>query len=196
MLRGTVTAGQRVLVVAQDDHLPPLSVADHLSARGHDVTLTYATAGPAPLLGRYIVGGILARLFKRGVTFRFLEQVVAVTPGAVQAANVYSRQTEELTGFDSVVLACGGEADARLYEELAGNGPMYTCSATRSPPGGWSPRPGRRTPWPSSCSNKSSGGAGAGNRRATTPGPALPVRINGNIFPNERWCFFQLIRPR
>ena len=100
------------------------------------------------------------------------------------------------TGFDSVALACGGEADARLYEELAGQRPMYTCSATRSPPGGWSPRPGRRTPWPSSCSNKSSGGAGAGNRRATTPGPALPVRINGNIFPNERWCFFQLIRPR
>ena len=98
VLRGTVTAGQRVLVVARDDHLPPLSVVDHLSARGHDVTLIYATAGPAPLLGRYIVGGILARLFKRGVTFRFLEQVVAVTPGAVQAANVYSRQIEELAG--------------------------------------------------------------------------------------------------
>jgi NADPH-dependent 2,4-dienoyl-CoA reductase/sulfur reductase-like enzyme len=112
-----------VLVVAQDDHLPPVSVADHLSARGHDVTLIYATAGPAPLLDRYMVGGILARLFKRGVTFRFLEQVVAVTPGAVQAANVYSRQTEELTGFDSVVLACGGEAEARLYEELAGQRP-------------------------------------------------------------------------
>ena len=63
VLRGTVTAGPRVLAVAQDDHLPPLSVADHLSASGHYVTLTYATAGPAPLLGRYIVGGILARLF-------------------------------------------------------------------------------------------------------------------------------------
>ena len=120
-----MTAGQRVLVVAQDDHLPPLSVADHLSARGHDVTLIYATAGPAPLLDRYMVGGILARLFKRGVTFRFLEQVVAVRPGAVRVAvaNVYSRRTEELTGFDSVVLACGGEADARLYQELAGQRP-------------------------------------------------------------------------
>jgi 2,4-dienoyl-CoA reductase-like NADH-dependent reductase (Old Yellow Enzyme family) len=120
VLRGTVIAGRRVLVVAQDDHLPPLSVADHLSARGHEVTLTYSTAGPAPLLGRYIVGGILARLFRRGVTFRFLEQAVTITPSAVQVANVYSRRTEELTGFDSVVLACGGEADARLYGELAG----------------------------------------------------------------------------
>jgi len=120
VLRGAVTAGLRVLVVAQDDHLPPLSVADHLSARGHEVTLTYPTAGPAPLLGRYIVGGILARLFRQGVTFRFLEQVVTITPGAVQVANVYSRRTEELTGFDSIVLACGGEADARLYGQLAG----------------------------------------------------------------------------
>jgi hypothetical protein len=57
------------------------------------------------------------------VTFRFLEQVVAVRPDAVQAANVYSRQTEELTGFDSIVLACGGEADALLYQELAGQRP-------------------------------------------------------------------------
>jgi 2,4-dienoyl-CoA reductase-like NADH-dependent reductase (Old Yellow Enzyme family) len=123
VLRGTVTAGRRVLVVAQDDHLPPLSVADHLSASGHDVTLTYPTAGPAPLLGRYIVGGILARLFKRGVTFRFLEEVVAIAPAGVQVANVYSRRTEELTGFDTVVLACGGEADARLYAELAAKRP-------------------------------------------------------------------------
>lgn len=64
VLRGTVTAGQRVLVLAQEDHMP-FSVADHLSASGHDLTLTYATTGPAPLLGRYIVRGILARLFKR-----------------------------------------------------------------------------------------------------------------------------------
>jgi hypothetical protein len=80
------------------------------------------------------------------VTFRFLEEVVAIAPDTVRVANVCSRRTAELTGFDSVVLARGGEADARLYAELAAERPEVTCSVTRSPPGGLSPPPGRRTP--------------------------------------------------
>ncbi|GAA3742300.1 FAD-dependent oxidoreductase [Spinactinospora alkalitolerans] len=117
VLRGAAV-GHRVVVVAQDDHLPPLSVADLLSERGHDVTVVYATAQPAELLGRYILGGILARLHRRGVAFRLMEEVTAVRDGGVEVRNVYSGRTEELTGFDSVVLACGGDSDAALYERL------------------------------------------------------------------------------
>ncbi|MDR7303941.1 NAD(P)-binding protein [Haloactinomyces albus] len=118
VLRGDVSVGQRVLVVAQDDHLPPLSVTDFLSERGHDVTMVYATTGPGQLLGRYILGGILGRLHSRGVVFRFMEEVTEIAPDRVRVANVYSRCEEELTGFDSVVLACGGDADAELYDQL------------------------------------------------------------------------------
>ena len=57
------------------------------------------------------------------MTFRFLEGVVAIAPGTVRVANVCSRRTAELTGFDSVVLACAGGADARLYAELAAERP-------------------------------------------------------------------------
>jgi 2,4-dienoyl-CoA reductase-like NADH-dependent reductase (Old Yellow Enzyme family) len=123
VLQDRVPVGRNVLIVAQDDHLPPLSVADHLSGRGHTVTLVYQTAGPAPLLGRYILGGILGRLYSRDVSIRFLEQVVDIAPGCVTVANVYSRKAEQLTGVDSVVLACGGDADVRLYRELAGRLP-------------------------------------------------------------------------
>lgn len=123
VLVGAADVGRRVAVVARDDHLPPLSVADHLSERGHDVTVVYATAGPAPLLGRYIVGGLLGRLSSRGVSFRFMEEVTGIEADRIRVRNVYSHQSAELGGFDSVVLACGGESDSGLYDRLRGRLP-------------------------------------------------------------------------
>jgi 2,4-dienoyl-CoA reductase-like NADH-dependent reductase (Old Yellow Enzyme family)/thioredoxin reductase len=118
VLAGRATVGSRVLVVAQDDHVAPLSVADLLSGRGHEVVVTYATAGPAPLLGRYIVGGVLGRLDAQGVRMRFMEEVVAIRGAEVVVRNVYSLREETVGGFDSVVLACGSVPDSRLYDTL------------------------------------------------------------------------------
>jgi len=118
VLAGRASVGARVLVVAQDDHVAPLSVADLLSGQGHEVVLTYATAGPAPLLGRYIVGGILGRLDAQGVRMRFMEEVVAIRGSSVVVRNVYSLREETVGGFDSVVLACGSVSDSALYDEL------------------------------------------------------------------------------
>lgn len=118
VLRNTAPVGSRVLVIAQDDHLPPLSVADLLSARGHEVTLVYGPAQPGQQLGRYILGGILSRLYRQQVRFRHHEEVVAISAGSVTVRNIYSGQTEDLAGIDSVVLACGGDSDATLYDDL------------------------------------------------------------------------------
>ncbi|MET8054160.1 FAD-dependent oxidoreductase [Streptosporangium sp. NPDC005286] len=123
VLAGRVRPGKRVLVIAQDDHVPPLSVADHLSCRGHEVTLTYATQGPAPLLGRYIIGGILGRLDAQGVRMRFMEEVVTIHDSTVETRNVYSSRTETVGEFDSIVLACGGVSDTALYDDLKGRLP-------------------------------------------------------------------------
>jgi 2,4-dienoyl-CoA reductase-like NADH-dependent reductase (Old Yellow Enzyme family)/thioredoxin reductase len=123
VLAGRVTPGRRVVVVAQDDHVAPLSVADFLAERGHAVTVVYATHGPAPLLGRYIIGGILGRLDEGGVRMRFMEEVVGIGPDGVTVRNVYSLRTGEVTGFDSVVLACGSVSDPALYDGLKGRVP-------------------------------------------------------------------------
>jgi len=119
ILNGRATPGRRVIIVAQDDHMPPLALADHLSSRGHQVRVIYATNGPAQLLGRYIVGGILGRLSAQKVQFRFMEEVTAITAGTVTTRNVYSGVEEQLDGFDSVVLACGGVSESALFEELS-----------------------------------------------------------------------------
>jgi pyruvate/2-oxoglutarate dehydrogenase complex dihydrolipoamide dehydrogenase (E3) component len=118
VLAGRATVGPRVVVVAQDDHVPPLSVADRLSGEGHEVVVVYATAGPAPLLGRYIVGGILGRLDAQGVRMRFMEEVVAIRGSEIVVRNVYSLREETVSGFDSVVLACGSVSDSGLYDAL------------------------------------------------------------------------------
>jgi 2,4-dienoyl-CoA reductase-like NADH-dependent reductase (Old Yellow Enzyme family)/thioredoxin reductase len=118
VLEGRATIGKRVVVIAQDDHMAPLAIADYLSGRGHDTTIVYATTGPAPLLGRYIIGSFLGRLDHQGVQFRFMEELESIEPGAVTVRNVYSWQRRQLTDVDTVVLACGGVSDSALYDEL------------------------------------------------------------------------------
>ena len=120
VLVGTAQLGPRVVVVSQDDHMPPLAVADHLAQRGHRVTVVYATNGAAPLLGRYTIGGILARLEQAGVDFLFSEQVAAIEPGRVVTRKVYSQLPGSIDGVDSVVLACGGVPNGELFSQLRG----------------------------------------------------------------------------
>ncbi|GEB14557.1 oxidoreductase [Pimelobacter simplex] len=111
-------SGAHVLVVAQDDHLPPLSVADHLAERGHRVTLVHGTTGPAPLVSRYLLGSVLGRLDAGGVVLRASEQPTLIEPDRVTLRNVYSGRTQVLTGIDSVVLACGAVPDTGLLDAL------------------------------------------------------------------------------
>lgn len=123
VLAGRVSPGRRVLVIAQDDHVAPLTVADHLAVGGHDVHVVYATHQPAPLLGRYIIGGILGRLDARDVRMTFMEEVVRIDRDRVTTRHVYSwRERVHDFTFDSVVLACGSVADPALHDELRASG--------------------------------------------------------------------------
>lgn len=119
VLSGTPVPGKRVLVIAQDDHMPPLAVADYLSSKGHEVTVVYGTNSPAQLLGRYIIGGILGRLSEQGVQLRLMEEVVKIRQGVVTTRNVYSAVEQTVQDVDSVVLACGGVSNSGLFEELS-----------------------------------------------------------------------------
>ena len=147
VLAGTASVGRRVVVVAQDDHMPPLAVADHLATRGHEVTVVYPTTAPAPLLGRYILGGILGRLSERGVQLRLMEQVARIDAGSVTTRNVYSGRQQEIDGIDSVVLACGSQSDSALYERAAGaaSGHARARRRVRAAPAGLRHQAGLRT---------------------------------------------------
>jgi NADPH-dependent 2,4-dienoyl-CoA reductase/sulfur reductase-like enzyme len=112
--------GERVAIVAQDDHVPPLAAADWLSSRGHRVTLIHATNSPAPLMSRYTLGAILARLSRAGVEIVCTEDVVRIELPRLVTRHSYSHVERVREGFDSVVLACGGVPEDGLHRELEG----------------------------------------------------------------------------
>jgi NADPH-dependent 2,4-dienoyl-CoA reductase/sulfur reductase-like enzyme len=122
-LSGAVTLGRHVLVVSEDDRAAPLSVADHLSGLGHHVTVTYRTTAPSPLVGKYTVGAILARLDREGVELVAMTRLVAVDERGVTLANTYSDRRWRREGFDSIVLACGAVGDDALHRALVGRHP-------------------------------------------------------------------------
>lgn len=120
VLLGSAEVGQRVVVVAQDDHMPPLSVADHLARQGKEVRVLYQTLQVAPLVGKYTIGGIMTRLVAQGVQFEQMHRLVGIEPGALHTKNIYTNAPTVVEGFDTVVLACGGASENALYRELQG----------------------------------------------------------------------------
>lgn len=124
ILSGLVTAGRTVMVVAEDDRAAPLAVADHLAGEGHEVTLVFRTLSPSPLVGKYSIGAILARLDQGGVQLMPMTRVAAIEPGTVHLANTYSGRRWSLGPINSVVLACGAIPADQLYQSLRSQHPQ------------------------------------------------------------------------
>ena len=115
---GAAEPGHRVLVVSEDDRLAPLAVVDHLAGAGHEVTLAYQSLAPSPLVGKYTIGAVMARLDDAGVRTLAMTRLVSVRSAGVTLANVYSGRRFELDEFDSVVLACGAVPVDDLFHAL------------------------------------------------------------------------------
>lgn len=120
VMNGTALAGQRVVVIAMEDHMQPLIIAGFLVEQGKDVQLIYQTPAIAPLVGKYSIGAPLAKITAAGARVRVMERVTRIEQGRLETTNVYSGAAGEITDFDSVVLACGGTSDDGLYHELKG----------------------------------------------------------------------------
>lgn len=119
VLIGAADVGDRVLVIAEENHLQPLVIAGHLVDLGRQVTVVARTSAVAPLVGSYSIGAWMAKLDAKGAELVLMQRVISVSPQRVQLRHVFSGRTTELAGFDNVVLACGGVPDAGLADELA-----------------------------------------------------------------------------
>jgi 2,4-dienoyl-CoA reductase-like NADH-dependent reductase (Old Yellow Enzyme family)/thioredoxin reductase len=120
VMNGNAQAGQRVVVIAMEDHMQPLTIASFLVEQGKDVQLVYQTPAIAPIVGKYSIGAPLAKITEAGARVRVMERVTSIEQGRLETANVYSGAASEITDFDSVVLACGGTSDNGLYQDLKG----------------------------------------------------------------------------
>lgn len=120
VLREEATPGAKVAIIVQDDSAAPLAFADWLARTGREVTLFIQTDRPAPQLSRYSLGTLLGRLSQAGARLVLNEAVIAVTLPELTCRHVYSGRESRHAGFDSVVLACGGQAETSLFEHLDG----------------------------------------------------------------------------
>ena len=123
VLLGRAEVGERVLVVAEEDHMQPLTIAGHLCDLSRTVTVVWSSPGIAPTVGRYSIGAPLAKLSAAGAELVVAERVVEVDSGRVITRSSYSGAERVHHGFDTVVLACGGEAETDLYDEVRGRLP-------------------------------------------------------------------------
>ena len=117
VMLGQGLPGRRVLVVAEEDHHQPLTIAGHLCDLGKDVVLVYSSPAIAPTVGKYSIGAPLAKLSAAGAEVRVTERVIGFSGGTVTTANTYSGARRVHEGIDHVVLACGGESEATLYAD-------------------------------------------------------------------------------
>ncbi len=123
VLRGGAPVGERVLVVAQEDHLQALSGANFLAQRKHQVEFVCQTLAAGPKVGKY-TRGIFQQLQAKRVRFTVMTRVKAIEGRSVVTQKVFAPDVEErIADVDTVVLACGGESDTRLHGALRGRVP-------------------------------------------------------------------------
>lgn len=123
VLDGKVDVGIRVVVIAMEDHMQPLTIAGFLADLGKQVRLIYASPSIAPLVGPYSIGAPLAKLSRAGAEITVCQRLVSVETDRLMLRNIYSGAPSTVCDCDSVVLACGGISDAGLYDDLAGRVP-------------------------------------------------------------------------
>ena len=124
VLRGEASVGRHVVVVGGlDDHLPPLTVSDHLADSGRVVTLLTETDGVGVAIEAAARFLLIRRLLDKGVTLERLTALAAVRAGCVEVRNTFTNQRRLIEGVDTVVLACGRRPRRDLADKLQGRIP-------------------------------------------------------------------------
>jgi mycofactocin system FadH/OYE family oxidoreductase 2 len=121
ILNGDVETGQRVLFVDLEGHHQATGTAEYLADRGKEVHILtsslYVGDQLGPLQDLYLTR---QRLAQKGVTFTPDIAVLEIQGTMVKGLNVYSDETMEFDGHDTVVLVAGNLSLDRLYFDLKG----------------------------------------------------------------------------
>jgi pyruvate/2-oxoglutarate dehydrogenase complex dihydrolipoamide dehydrogenase (E3) component len=135
VLSGEVTPGKRVLIVSGfDGYRGPPSLAEHLADQGHDVEF---------ITERMIVGesmdpatnhNLLKRLYNKGVAMYTVTGLAAVCGRDAEVFNALTRVKRMMTGFDTIIIAVGGQPEDALHRALKGVRPdVYTVGDCLAP---------------------------------------------------------------
>lgn len=120
VLQEEVEVGQNVVVIAGEQHIQALSVADFLVGKGKAVELLNDGLYPGALLDAATLMAVLPRLLTKGVKITSSTGVKEITEKAVVVFNIFTMEERRIEGIDTVVIATDGKADDALYRSLRG----------------------------------------------------------------------------
>ena len=126
VMERTVAVGENVVVIDTQGLRPACDTANFLAQGGHRVEIVTGL----PYVGSEIQAGVWQLLYeellRRGVRMSPFTGVRAITESSVETYHTVHASVSTarlIEGVDTVVLASGGKADDRLYEELRGRVP-------------------------------------------------------------------------
>ena len=111
--------GQRVLVLADENHQQALSTADYLVDAGKDVEVISMRRFAGSEIEHNTIVSLYPILLGKGVRLTPLTWVRSVRGQNVTLYNLYGGE-EWTVEVDDIVVALGGMANRQLYDELAG----------------------------------------------------------------------------
>jgi 2,4-dienoyl-CoA reductase-like NADH-dependent reductase (Old Yellow Enzyme family) len=123
VLLGTESPGRRVVVLAAlEDHMRPLTLADLLAGRGHEVTLVSELLVIGQGVEKRTQHLLLQRLLRAGVQLRPMTEVTAVEGARLCTRDVVTDRVGSIEDVDTVVLANGSTAADALRAPLRKEG--------------------------------------------------------------------------
>jgi len=121
VLSGAAQVGERVVVLGGlEDHLRPLTIADLLAGRGHDVEIVSELKYVGIAVENRTLHQLLKRLLERDVRLTPLTAVTAIDGRSLTTRNVITHRSGSIGNVDTLVVACGGRAVDHLLGDLRG----------------------------------------------------------------------------
>ena len=119
VLDETVEVGQRVVMLAEENHQESLATAEFLLDRGHGVTLVTRRHIAGEEIEHNTIVMLMQRVVEKGLEQVPLHWVRRIDGRKLTLYSLLTDEEQEIEG-DTVVLALGGKADNALYERLKG----------------------------------------------------------------------------
>ena len=113
-----VEANDPVVILAADDDIQGLSVADFLASQGKQVQVIYRNTDPGFKIEPCTRQAVMQRLANLGVELTGHSWVKKIHDGTVDIYDIFTHNERQITGVGTVVLACGGRENNSLYYNI------------------------------------------------------------------------------
>jgi len=120
VLKGEVTTGNHIVIIAGEEHTQALTTADFLAEQGKQVEILTPSHFAGVTVEPETKQSVYRRLYQEGVIFTPDTGVKEISGNTVVAYNVFTRAERRIENVDTVVIACWSKEDNALYYALKG----------------------------------------------------------------------------